>query len=71
MLLPLAGSLAEADARLAPRLDAATVEGIVGRVPEPWLAPQAPAAYADYLCRRLAPPRGFAAEAEEARRARA
>ena len=71
VLLPLAGSLAEADARLAPRIDAATVEGILGRVPEPWFAPQAPAAYADYLCRRLAPPRGFAAEAEEARRARA
>jgi len=71
VLLPLAGSIAEADARLAPRLDEATVAGIVDRVPEPWFAPLAPAAYTEYLSRRLAAPRGFAAEAEEARRVRA
>jgi hypothetical protein len=71
VLLPLAGSVTEADARLAPRLDAATVAAIVGRVPAPWFAPLEPAAYTEYLCRRLAAPRGFAAEAEEARRARA
>jgi hypothetical protein len=70
VLLPLAGSVTEADARLAPRLDAATVAAIVGRVPGPWFAPLEPAAYTEYLCRRLAAPRGFAAEAEEARRAR-
>ena len=71
VLLPLAGSVTEADARLAPRLDAATVAAIVGRVPAAWFAPLQPAAYTEYLCRRLAPPRGCAAEAEEARRARA
>jgi hypothetical protein len=37
-------------------------------VPEEWFAPHGPAAYAEYLRRRLEPPRAFAAEAEEARR---
>ena len=37
--------------------------------PTTWFAPRTRAEYAAYLHRRLAPPRGFAAEAEEARRA--
>jgi hypothetical protein len=70
VLLPCAGSITEADERLAPRLDRATVEGVLAEVPDAWFAPQERAAYAGYLCRRLEAPRGFAAEAEEARGAR-
>jgi hypothetical protein len=36
-------------------------------VPADWFAPHEQAAYAEYLRRRLEEPRGFAAEAEEAR----
>jgi hypothetical protein len=67
VLLPCAGSIAEADARLAPKLDAATVERILALVPDDWFAPREREEYQEYLCRRLEPPRGFAAEAEEAR----
>jgi len=69
VLLPCAGDIAAADERLAAQLDAATVAGILADVPESWLAPRTRAEYAAYLDRRLAAPRGFAAEAEEARRA--
>jgi hypothetical protein len=69
VLLPLASSIAEADAELAPRLGRARVESVLEGVPEDWLAPMSRGAYVEYLCRRLAAPRGFAAEAEEARRA--
>jgi hypothetical protein len=69
VLLPCAGSIEEADARLAPLLDREAVERTLARVPDDWFAPRTRAEYHDYLCRRLAPPRGFAAEAEEARAA--
>ena len=69
VLLPVAGDIATADARLAPRLGDGVVEGILARVPADWFAPRTRAEYVEYLRRRLAPPRGFAAEAEEARRA--
>jgi hypothetical protein len=75
VLLPFAGSIAEADARLAPRLaDRQTLARIVAGVPDDWLggpeqAPPARAVYVDHLLQRLAAPRPFAAEAEEARRA--
>ena len=69
MLLPVAGSILEADERNAPRLGEATVRGIVDLVPEEWLAGRERRSYAEYLLRRLtAQPRAFAAEAEEARR---
>jgi HipA-like protein len=68
VLLPHAGSLAEADERCAPRLEAATVRAVVDEVPEDWLTGHPRAAYVEYLCARLEGPRGFAAEAEEARR---
>ncbi len=74
VLLPFAGSITEADERLAPRLDRATLERIVNAVPDDWLGDDATLAreiYVDYFVARLAGPRGFAAEAEEARRARA
>jgi hypothetical protein len=73
VLLPFAGSIAEAGERLTPKLDAATVERITREVPADWLGEDAPLArevYATYLAERLASG-AFAAEAEEARRAAA
>jgi len=69
VLLRGAGEIAGADARLAPRLDREVVERVLARVPEDWFAPHTRAHYVGYLCRRLRAPRGFAAEAEEARSA--
>jgi hypothetical protein len=68
VLLSCAGSIAEADERTAPRLTRDVVERVTGLVPEDWYAPHRREQYAEYLCRRLEAPRGFAAEAEEARR---
>jgi hypothetical protein len=73
-LLPFAGSIAEADARLAPRLDDEALEAAVAGVPDEWLGrdPVAErAAYVTHLNERLTAPRAFAAEAEEVRRASA
>jgi hypothetical protein len=67
VLLACAGDIAEADARLAPLLGPDVVAHGLARVPSGWFAPQDRAAYAEYLRRRLEEPRGFAAEAEEAR----
>ncbi len=75
VLLPFAGSIVEADARMAPLLDRARLEAILADVPDDWLAPEAgfptPAslrsAYVDYLLRRLEAPRTFVEEAERAR----
>jgi hypothetical protein len=77
VLLPVAGPIAEADTRLAPRLDRAALERIVARVPDAWLQdePHPPdpaarrAAYVAHLAGRLAAPRVWVEEAEEARRA--
>jgi hypothetical protein len=69
VLLPGAGDIEAADARLAPKLDDAVVEGVLALVPGDWFAPRTRDEYAEYLRRRLEAPRGFAAEAEEARRA--
>jgi hypothetical protein len=75
VLLPYAGSIAEADERLAPRIDAELLASILAMVPDEWLAPQAGLedadahrrAYLDYLQRRLAAPRHFVEEADVAR----
>jgi hypothetical protein len=70
VLLPYAGSIAEADARLAPLLTPALVEAVVSAVPGEWLGDDQEAArraYVEYLLRRLEAPRGFAEEAEAAR----
>jgi len=67
VLLPWAGSIAQADARLAPLLDVEVIAGIFDRVPESWLPSGARAVQAEYLVRRLQEPRAFATEAEEAR----
>jgi hypothetical protein len=77
VLLPFAGSIEEADARLAPALDHALFERLAGAIPALWL-PDDPnagdadgqrAAYVRYLDRRLAGRRAFVEEAERARRA--
>ncbi len=68
VLLPGAASIAEADARLAPRLTSDVVAAAAALGPDAWLRADR-AVYVDYLVRRLAAPRGFAREAEEARRA--
>jgi hypothetical protein len=77
VLLPFAGSIADADARLAPRLDRAVLEALADAIPDDWLRPEDelpdPAshrrAYVDYLLARLAAPRAFVEEADRARAA--
>jgi hypothetical protein len=69
VLMPCAGSISEADARLAPRIERGLVERLASEIPEAWLVAGAPTRgdYVDYLMARLEPPRRFAAEAEDAR----
>lgn len=77
VLLPVAGPIPEADARLAGRLDAAAIRRVVDLVPDGWLADVPPFAtpaahrdaYVAYLTARLAPPRPWVEEAEAARSA--
>jgi hypothetical protein len=77
VLLPLAGSLAAADERLASRVGRDLIASLAADVPDDWLAPEAGlpdadahrAAYVDYLVARLEAPRPWAEEAEDARRA--
>jgi len=69
VLLPCAGDIGAADARLAPKLGGDVLETVLAQVPDDWFAPRARAEYAEYLRRRLEPPRALAAEAAEARRA--
>jgi len=66
VLLPHAGSVAEADVRLATTaLD--VIAGIVSEVPEAWIGDAAP--YLEWFTARLAAPRGWVEEAEDARAA--
>jgi hypothetical protein len=65
VLLPFAGSIVEADARLAPRLDRAKLEAIASELPGGW---GEPGAYAGHLAARLEHREGFVEEAENARR---
>ena len=78
VLLPYAGSIAEADARLAPLLTPALVEAVVSAGPGEWLGDggrgrsadgedDARRAYVEYLLRRLEAPRDFVEEADAAR----
>jgi hypothetical protein len=64
VLLPCAGSIHEADERLAERLTPDAVRAAVALVPPGWADGER---YAEYLSARLAPPRAFAEEAERAR----
>ena len=65
VLLPHAGSILEADARLADSA-LACVDAAAGAVPEEWLAPGRREDVAAFLRDRLAGPRTFVEEAERA-----
>jgi hypothetical protein len=68
VLLPVAGSLADADERLAGRALRA-VDMAVGLAPDSWLGPDPAARRADlaaFLRERLAPPRPFVKELQHA-----
>jgi len=74
VLLPHAGSIVDADARLAPRLSAAILDQIIDAVPEAWLTDSAfsgpPAerdAYRRYLATRLEARPTWVEAAESAR----
>jgi hypothetical protein len=67
VLLPYAGSIAEADARLAPRVSDELLRTVIEQVAAGFLDGDDPVVYADYLRRRLEQPRDFAEEAERAR----
>jgi len=77
VLLPLAGSLAAADERLAPIVSRPLLEDLVAVVPDDWLADDpvigdASAqrrAYVEYLAQRLESPRPFVEPAERLRAA--
>jgi hypothetical protein len=79
VLLPSASSIASADERLAPFVNADLLERLVAAVPDDWLAPDATIgdaaaqrrAYVAYLTRRLEAPRPFVEPAEQLRRAAA
>src|SRR3954447_7189909 len=70
VLLPFAGSIRGADARLAPRVTDGLLGEVSAAVPEEWLGADDRSLYADYLRARLAEPREFVAEAERARERR-
>ena len=70
VLLPFAGSIAEADVRLAPRVTRGLLEEVVAAVPGEWLNGDDPQVYVDYMLGRLAEPRVFVEEAERARERR-
>lgn len=75
VLLPIAGSLLDADERLAPRLTPEVIREVVADVPdellegvEPFPTPQGHReAYVTHLTQRLAAPRRWVQEAEDAR----
>jgi hypothetical protein len=77
VLLPIAGSIFEADERLAPRLTADILRDVVEMAPDELLEGVPPfatparhrEAYLTHLTNRLRPPRRWVEEAEEARRA--
>ena len=77
VLLPVAGSLIDADQRLAQRLDETALWGVIGSVPDAWLveneeignAGQQREAYMSYFMSRLEAPRPFIEEGERLRTA--
>jgi hypothetical protein len=66
VLLPFAGSIADADERLAPAVTDELLGEVAAAVPAEWFD-GGPHVYVDYLRRRLAEPRTWVAEAERAR----
>ena len=72
MLLPYAGSIVDADRRLASRVDDDLLRSIVQAIPDAWLGDGADdqrEAYVAYLLARLDARTGFVEEAERARTA--
>ncbi len=74
VLLPFASSIADADARLAPRLDATTLRAILDAVPDAWLSEgrfdspdEVRQAYVRYLVTRLEARPAWVAEADRRR----
>ena len=70
VLLPYAGSIAEADRRLAPLVTRQVLGPIVAAIPTAWLGEDVETqrqAYVDYLMTRLEAPRPFVEEADRAR----
>jgi hypothetical protein len=75
VLLPFAGELAAADARMSARLTPEKIRAIVATIPDDWLADTRPfasiaqnrQAYVDYLLARLEQPHAFVEEAIRAR----
>jgi hypothetical protein len=69
VLLPIAGSLTDADARLGGQVDRPLLERVVSLVPVEWFGDATAAEHVDVLAERARAPRGFAVEAEAARAA--
>jgi hypothetical protein len=67
VLLPFAGSVADADERLAPRVTPELLDEVAGAIPDAWLNGGDRRLYADFLRGRLEAPRAFVEEAERAR----
>lgn len=74
VLLPITGSIVDADSRLAPKLDDNVLWSIIGSVPDEWLpeneigdAKAQRHAYMEYFLSRLEGPRPFIEEAERYR----
>jgi hypothetical protein len=67
VLLECADSIAAADERLAARIDPSLLASVIALVPEDWLGAEGTEPYLEYLTRRLASPRQFVSEAEDAR----
>jgi hypothetical protein len=75
VLLPFAGPIAEADARLAPKLDREVLEAMVTSIPDDWLRAEAGLpdpdahrrAYVEYLVTRLKARQAFVEEADRGR----
>lgn len=70
VLLPFAGSIADADTRLARLVTPALIRRAADAIPREWLDDGGVQTYVTYLERRLAEPRAFVAEAERARERR-
>ena len=73
VLLPFAGSLPEADSKMAAKITPEIIGGIVKLIPDDWLVGGSSSggqhrdAYIEYLLSRLEPPRFFLKEAIDAR----
>ncbi len=75
VLLPFAGSIAEANERLAPLVDRTWLETLAEAIPDDWLRPETGLpdadahrrAYVDYLATRLDARRAWVEEADRAR----